>query len=103
LSIVFELRLVFSYQRRLLTHPALNAYHILPFDNWVSGHRGREIVLYLGRRVCGMKLAELEAAVGLRNYAVVATGVKRYEQWLQTNATEQATMKRIARLLNCKM
>jgi len=33
LSIVFELRLVFSYQRRLLTHPALNAYHILQFNN----------------------------------------------------------------------
>ncbi len=47
------------------------------------------MVLYLGRRVCGMKLAELAAAVGLRNYAPVATCVKRYEQWLQTNATEQ--------------
>ena len=67
------------------------------------GDRGREMVLYLGRRVCGMKLAELAAAVRVRNYAVVATSVKRYEQWLQTNATEQASMKRIARLLNYKM
>ena len=36
------------------------------------------MVLYLGRRVCGMKLVELAEAVGLRNYAVVganATGV----------------------------
>jgi len=67
------------------------------------GDRGREMVLYLGRRVCGMKLAELAAAVWLRNYAVVATCVKRYEQCLQTNATEQASMKRLARLLNCEM
>jgi len=67
------------------------------------GDHGREMVLYLGRRVCGMKLAELAAAVGLRNYPIVARCVKRYEQWLQTNATEQASMKRIGILLNCKM
>ena len=42
------------------------------------------MVLYLGRRVCGMKLAELAKAVGLGNDAVVATNVRRYERRLQS-------------------
>ena len=67
------------------------------------GDRGRDMVLYLGRRVCGMKLAELAEAVGLRNYAVVATNARRYEQWLQRDRTEQARMKEVTQLLNCKM
>jgi putative transposase len=67
------------------------------------GDRGRDMVLYLGRVVCGMKLAELAAAVGLRNYAVVATNTKRYEQWLQRDRTEQARMRQVTQLLNCKM
>ncbi len=57
-------------------------------------------MLYLGWWVCGTRLAEWEAAVGLRNYGVVATSVKRYEQCLQTNATEQASMKRICQIVD---
>jgi hypothetical protein len=38
--------------------------------------RGRDMVLYLRRWVCGMKLTELAQAVGLLNYAVVATSAK---------------------------
>jgi hypothetical protein len=34
----------------------------------------------LGPRVCGLKLAELAEAVGLKNDAVVATNAKRAEQ-----------------------
>ena len=50
-----------------------------------------------------MKLVELAEAVGLRNYAVVATNARRYEQWLQRDRTEQARMKEVTQLLNCKM
>ena len=32
------------------------------------GDRGRDLVLYLGRPLCGLKLKELAAAVGLPNY-----------------------------------
>ena len=42
-------------------------------EKWVEfrdrhGDRGRDLVLYLGRRLCGLKLKELAAAVGLPNY-----------------------------------
>ena len=67
------------------------------------GDRGRDMVLYLGRRVCGMKLAELAEAVGLRNYAVVGTNARRYEQGLQRDRTEQVRMREVTQLLNCKM
>ena len=54
------------------------------------GDGGRDLVLYLGRRLCGLKLKELGAAVGLPNYSVVATNTKRYEQRLQSDRTEQS-------------
>ncbi len=67
------------------------------------GDRGRDLVLYLGRRLCGLKLKELAAAVGLPNYSVVATNTKRYKQRLQSDRTEQAQMKAVAHLFNCEM
>jgi len=66
------------------------------------GDRGRDMVLYLGRRVCGMKLVELAEAAGLKNYAVVATNAKRYAQWLQRDRVEQGRMRQVSQLLNCK-
>jgi hypothetical protein len=65
-----------------------------------SGDRGRDRTLYLGRRVCGPKQAELAEAVGLRNYGVVATSVKRYEQRLEADRAERARMKQVLKLLN---
>jgi len=65
--------------------------------------RGRDLVLYLGRRLCGLKLRELAEAVGLRNYAVVATNTKRYEQRLPSDSQEQARVKKVSQLLNCEM
>jgi len=41
--------------------------------------------------------------VGLRNYAVVATNAKRYERALEKDRTEQARMKQVCHLLNCKI
>ena len=67
------------------------------------GDPGRDMVLYLGRRVCGMKLTELAKAVELPNYAVVATNARRYEQRLSTDRAEQARMKQVRQLFNCKM
>ena len=67
------------------------------------GDTGRDMVLYLGRRLCGMKLAELAAAVGLRNYAVVATSSRRYEERLKSDGTEQTRVKNALDLLNCKI
>jgi putative transposase len=67
------------------------------------GDTGRDMALYLGRRLCGMKLAELAKAVGLRNYGVVATNVKRYERRWERDRTEKARMKQVLELLNCEM
>jgi hypothetical protein len=46
------------------------------------GDTERDLALYLGRRLCGLKLAELARWVDLRNYGVVATNAKRYERRL---------------------
>jgi hypothetical protein len=54
--------------------------------------------MYLGRRVCGLKLAELAESVGLRNYGVVATSVKRYAQRVEADRAEKVRMKQV---LNC--
>ena len=40
--------------------------------------RGRDMVLYLGRKACGLKLNELAEAAELKEYASVAMAVKRY-------------------------
>ena len=52
------------------------------WDEFRERHKdcGREMVLYLGRRVCILKLAALAKALGLRNDALVATNAKRYER-----------------------
>ncbi len=55
-----------------------------------KGERSRDLVLYSGRRLFGLKLKELAAAVGLPNYGVVATNIKRYEQRLKSDRTEQS-------------
>jgi len=67
------------------------------------GDSGRDMVLYLARRLCGLKLAELAEAAGLRNYGVVATSVNRYEERLQADRAEKARMKQVLKLLNCEM
>lgn len=67
------------------------------------GDTGRDMALYLGRRLCGLKLAELARLVDLRNYGVVATNAKRYERRLERDRPEKAQMKQVLKLLNCKM
>lgn len=61
------------------------------------------MVLYLGRRTCGLTLRELAQAVGLRNYALVATNTKRYAQRLQSDPRERARSKQVSQLLDCEM
>ena len=67
------------------------------------GDLGRDLALYLGRMVCGLKLRELAKAVGLPNYGVVATNVKRYEMRLARDRAETARMKQVLKLLNYEM
>ena len=67
------------------------------------GDRGRDMALHLGQKECGLKLTELAAAVGLENYAVVSTNVRRYEEFLKTNRAEQSRMKHVLQLITCEM
>ena len=58
------------------------------------GDSGRELVLYLGRRECGMTLNELAKGVGLEGYKAAASAIKRYEKRLRSNTTERALLER---------
>jgi chromosomal replication initiation ATPase DnaA len=44
------------------------------------GHWGRELVLYLGRKKCALRLRELGKAVGGGDYAAVSAAIKRFER-----------------------
>ena len=67
------------------------------------GDSGRDLVLYVGRTVCGLKLLELAQAVGMREYAAVAMAVKRYARQLGIDAGAQAELRRVMKMLNVKM
>jgi hypothetical protein len=60
-------------------------------------------VLYLGRKVCGIKLKDLAAVAGVKEYATVAMAVKRYEARLKRQRTLQEECRRVEQLLNVKM
>jgi chromosomal replication initiation ATPase DnaA len=64
------------------------------------GDRARDLVLYLGRNVCGLKLLELARAAGVREYATVAMAVKRYREHLQADVDAQKQLKRVMRMLH---
>ncbi len=67
------------------------------------GDGGRDLVLYLGKRLCGLKLKELGDAVGLRNYGVVSTSVRRYELGLPSHPAERKTLKQVLEMMNCEI
>ena len=52
------------------------------WEQFENGHAdwGRDLGLYLGRRISGLKLRELGAAIGGADYAIVSIAVKRFER-----------------------
>ena len=64
---------------------------------------GRDLVLYLGQKVCGIKLKDLAAVTGVKEYATVAMAVKRYEARLKRQRTLQEECRRVQQLLIIKM
>ena len=78
-------------------------------EKWESfrdryGDWGRDLVMYLARRRCGMKLAELGAALGGLDYATVSAAVKRFEGRLNVGGELAEMAKRAEKeLLNAKM
>jgi REP element-mobilizing transposase RayT len=67
------------------------------------GDSGRDMALYLGRRLCGLKLTELAREAEITNYGVVATNSRRYELRLESDRAEKSRMAEVLRLLNCEM
>jgi putative transposase len=67
------------------------------------GDAGRDLVLYLGRKACGLKLAELGQSVGVKEYATVAMAVRRFGTSLEKDRTRQEELCRIIQMLNVKM
>jgi putative transposase len=67
------------------------------------GDTGRDLVLYLGRKLCGAKLDELAVLASLQEYASVAVAIKRFEIRLRRPGTEQEEYRQVMQLLNVKM
>ena len=67
------------------------------------GDSGRDMLLYLGQRRCGMKLRELAAASGLESYGAVAMAIKRYQHKLAQDTEEASRMDNMIEMLNVKM
>ena len=67
------------------------------------GDTGRDMALYLGRRLCGLKLLELAREAEMSNYGVVATNARRYELRLELDRAEKIQVSQILKLFNCEM
>ena len=67
------------------------------------GDHGRDLVLYVGQRVCGLKLQELAAAAGMSDYRAVSMAIRRFEKRLRRGNVEQAQLKQVGQLLNVEM
>ena len=67
------------------------------------GDCGRDLILHLGRKLCGLKLSELARAAGLKDYAAVGMAVGRYGKRLQHDAVEQKQLRELSQMLNVEM
>jgi hypothetical protein len=64
---------------------------------------GRDLVLYLGRKVCGLQLKDLAALAGVQEYATAAMAIKRFETRMNRQRALQDECRRVKQLLNVKM
>jgi REP element-mobilizing transposase RayT len=68
------------------------------------GDTGRDLVLYVGRRYCGLKLNELGPIAGLADYSAVAAAIKRFQQRLaRHDSGEHQQLRRLCKILNVEM
>ena len=67
------------------------------------GDTGRDLVWYLGRKVCGAKLNALAELAGVKEYATVAMAVKRFAARLCRRKSLQRDHERARQLLHVKM
>ena len=72
-------------------------------EKWIEfrdrhGDVGRDLVLYLGRRVCGMSIRELAQESGLE-YVSAAAAVRRFSERVQNNGKIAKFVQRAAHQL----
>ena len=67
------------------------------------GDEGRDLVLYLGRKVGGLKLKELAGAIGTGEYAAVGMAVRRMSARVAKDRTLQEICHRVTQMLDVKM
>ena len=63
------------------------------------GDPGRDLVLYLGRHACGLKLKELGEAAGGIDYVSVSAAVRRFENRVAGDGVLARTLSRAQKLL----
>ena len=67
------------------------------------GDNGRDLVLYVGRRVCGLKLRELAVAAGMNDYSAVSIAIRRFEKQLRRHKSQREQLKQVCHLSNVEM
>ena len=67
------------------------------------GDWGRDVVLYLGQKRCGLRLRELSAVAGGVDDATVGMAVKRLEIRLRKSAELRAKLDEVLQMLNVGM
>jgi REP-associated tyrosine transposase len=61
---------------------------------------GRDLVLYVGQRICGMKLGELAAAVGMKEYSAASAAIRRFEKRMNRSSAESKMFEQVCQMLN---
>ena len=67
------------------------------------GDSGRDLVLYVGQRACGLKLGELAAAAGMTEYSAVSIAIRRFEKRLKRSKADRELLNRLCQMLNVAM
>jgi hypothetical protein len=67
------------------------------------GDSGRDLVLYLGRRVCGLKLGELAVLMEMKDYGAVSAAIRRYEGRLNRSRTERNCLRQLCDMSHIQM
>jgi REP element-mobilizing transposase RayT len=68
------------------------------------GDTGRDLILYVGRRCCGLKLKELGKIAGLRDYSTTALAIKRFQMRLERQGSkEKEELRKLCEMSNVEM
>lgn len=68
------------------------------------GDTGRDLVLYVGRRYCGLKLKELSKFAGLEDYSAAALAIKRFQKRLAgQRSSERDQLGKLCQMSNVEM